>query len=141
MQEELDCLNKFNMIINRLPVSFLSKLDTYEIEMHGEKVKVSVVDNPAMVSAKIYELKSSLQTLQRRVVGINIKFVKIYGNSYLAKLLLLCCGARCLITQLSRLDLFPETLMQFLSDETICFLGKGMSTIINELNSSLFFFF
>ena len=45
------------MIINRLPVSFLSKLDTYEIEMHGEKVKVSVVDNPAMVSAKIYKVK------------------------------------------------------------------------------------
>ena len=46
----------------------------YDIDIHGAKVKVSIVDNNALVDAKINELKSSLQTSQRPVVGLDIKF-------------------------------------------------------------------
>jgi hypothetical protein len=63
-------------MLNNIPVSFLSRIGTYEVDIHGAKVKVSVVDNSTVIDAKIEEFKSSLQTLQRRVVGVDIKFGK-----------------------------------------------------------------
>uniref|UniRef100_A0A2N9G3K5 3'-5' exonuclease domain-containing protein n=1 Tax=Fagus sylvatica TaxID=28930 RepID=A0A2N9G3K5_FAGSY len=115
-------------------------MGNYEIEIHGAKVEVSVVENPAVdVAAKIEELRSSLQTLQNCVVGLDIKFVKTEQNSSIAKFLLLCVGTRCLIIQVLQLDSFPETLRAFLADETICFLGTGMSNIVQELDSRVCF--
>ena len=57
-------------------MSLLSKMGNYEIKIDGEKVKVSLVDDPAIVGAKIDELKSLLQTQQSPVVGFDFKFVK-----------------------------------------------------------------
>ena len=92
-----------------------------------------------MVVAKIDELKSSLQTLKYPVVGLDIKFVKSpFGMLSIPKLSLICVGTRCLIIQLLNFDIFPRKLVQFLSDETICFLGTGISHIVNELNSHYF---
>ena len=123
-------------MINSIPVSLLSKMGNYEIEIHGAKVEVSVVENPAVdVAAKIEELRSSLRTLQNRVVGLDIKFVETKRSSSIDKFLLLCVGTRCLIIQVLDLEYFPETLREFLSDETICFLGTGMSNIVQELDS------
>ncbi|KAK7832936.1 hypothetical protein CFP56_026083 [Quercus suber] len=48
----------------------------YDIEIHGANVKVSIVDNLALVDAKINQLKSSLETSQERVVGLDIKFAE-----------------------------------------------------------------
>ena len=49
--------------INQIPISILAKMGKYEIEIHSEKVKVSVVvgRNSAMIVAMIDKLKSSLQ--------------------------------------------------------------------------------
>ena len=58
-------------MLNRIPMSLLSKIGKYEIELQGEKVKVSVVD------AKINELQSSLKALPRRVVGLDVKTVPV----------------------------------------------------------------
>ena len=65
-------------MLNNIPVSFLSRIGTYEVEIQGAKVKVSVVDNSTVIDAKIEEFKSSLRTLQRRVVGLDIKFAKTF---------------------------------------------------------------
>ncbi|KAK7837913.1 hypothetical protein CFP56_020625 [Quercus suber] len=46
-------------------------MGNYEIKIHGEKVKVSLVDNTAIVGAKIDELKSLLQTQQNPIVGLD----------------------------------------------------------------------
>ena len=54
-------------MLNLIPMSLLSKMGKYEIELQVEKVKVNVVD------AKINELLSSLKALSRRVVGLNVK--------------------------------------------------------------------
>ncbi len=127
-------------MINNIPVSLLSRIGTYEVDIHGAKVKASVVDNSAVVVAKIDELNSSLQSLKNRVVGIDIKFVKSTpGYSSTAKILLLCVGTRCLIIQLLNFRIFPEKLVQFLSDETICFLGTGIRHIVSELNRYYFY--
>lgn len=45
------------MIKNSIPASLLSKIGDYEIEINGAKVKVTVVDDFDVVSAKINELR------------------------------------------------------------------------------------
>lgn len=85
------------------PLSFLSKIDIHEIEIHGANVKVSVVDNPAVAVAKINGLKSYLQNVQRHVVGLD--YTVIPGET-----LLLCVETHCLIIQLESLDCVPNTL-------------------------------
>ena len=103
--------------INQIPISILAKMGKYEIEIHSEKVKVSVVSKSAVIVAVIDKLKSSLQTLESRVVGLDFKLVKNDGL-----LLLLCVGTRCLIIRLHLFDVVPDALRLFLSDDTICFL-------------------
>ena len=132
-------------MINLIPLSFLSKMGMYDIEIHGANVKVSVVDNHALVDAKINELKSSLQTSQRPVVGLDIKFAlrndigdeEIFqAEDYLpvGKILLLCVGTDCLMIQLPATSMeVTDNFRQFLSDESICFLGTGMSVKVTEL--------
>jgi hypothetical protein len=145
-------------MLNNVPVSLVSNIGSYELDMQGAKVKVSVVDNPAVIDAKIEEFKSSLTTLQRRVVGLDIKFAKTLqrpldietlfykkkknclGKLFSQKkntgmILLLCVGTNCLIIQLVNFPILPETLVQFLSDETICFLGTGIKNIVRDLNN------
>ncbi|XP_075658260.1 uncharacterized protein LOC142628139 [Castanea sativa] len=128
-------------MMNLIPLSFLSKMGIYDIEIGGANVKVSVVDNPALLGAKMDELRSSLQTSERQVVGLDVKFVKTdVGNLMIpplhdkGKFLLLCVGSHCLMIQLPNPEtIISNTLGQFLSDETICFLGIGMSKIVSEL--------
>ena len=49
--------HKFLMRSNSIPASLLSKIGDYEIEINVAKVKVTVVDNFYVVSAKIDELE------------------------------------------------------------------------------------
>ena len=111
----------------------------YDIEIEGANVKVNIVDNPALIGAKMDELRSSLQTSERQVVGLDIKFVKTDGNLNKGKFLLLCVGSHCLMIQLPDPENISYTLGQFLSDETICFLGTGMSNKVSELGSFHFY--
>lgn len=94
---------KMDWLVPNNPLSFLSKIDIHEIEIHGANVKVSVVDNPAVAVAKINGLKSYLQNVQRHVVGLD--YTVIPGET-----LLLCVETHCLIIQLESLDCVPNTL-------------------------------
>ncbi|KAM3704607.1 hypothetical protein ACB098_03G017900 [Castanea mollissima] len=128
-------------MMNLIPLSFLSKMGIYDIEIGGANVKVSIVDNPALVGAKMDELRSSLQASERQVVGLDVKFVEtIFAPKYISKFLLLCVGSHCLMILLPVSGtIIPDTLGQFLSDETICFLGIGMSKIVSELGSFYYY--
>jgi len=112
----------------------------YDIEIHGANVKVSIVENPALVGAKMDEFRSSLQTSERLVVGLDVKFVETFGNlKDICKFLVLCVGSHCLMIQLPDSDYISDSLGQFLSDETICFLGTGMSNKVSELGNFYFY--
>ncbi|KAM4108079.1 hypothetical protein ACB094_03G017900 [Castanea mollissima] len=128
-------------MMNLIPLSFLSKMGIYDIEIGGANVKVSIVDNPALVGAKMDELRSSLQTSERQVVGLDVKFVKTdMPLINKGKFLLLCVGSHCLMIQLPDSEtIISDTLGQFLSDETICFLGIGMSKIVSKLGDLYYY--
>ena len=138
-------------------------MGTYDIEIEGANVKVSIVDDPDLVDTKMDELRSSLpsqknkkkkifitnfrkaflknkkkKTSERQVVGLDIKFVKTDGNLIEGKFLLLCVGSHCLMIKLPDSEYISDTLGQFLSDVTLCFLGTGMSNIVSELGSFSF---
>nr|XP_023898589.1 uncharacterized protein LOC112010477 [Quercus suber] len=132
----------------------------YDIEIEGANVKVSIVDDPGLVDTKMDELRSSLlpqknkikkfityfrkaflkkKKSERQVVGLDIKFVKTDENLNVGKYLLLCVGSYCLMIKLPDSDYISDTLGQFLSDETICFLGTGMSNKVSELGNFYFY--
>ena len=77
-------------------MSLLSKIGKYEIELQGEKVKVSVVDAASMVDAKINELQSSLMALSIHVVGLNVKVVPVESTKYSGSILILYVGTSCI---------------------------------------------
>ncbi|KAL0006258.1 hypothetical protein SO802_013819 [Lithocarpus litseifolius] len=126
-------------MINIIPLPLLSKMGLYDIEIHGANVKVSLVENLALVDAKVDEFRSSLQTSESQVVGLDIKFVKTDGNLNKGRFLLLCVGSHCLMIQLPDSNEVTYTLMKFLSDESICFLGTGMSEKVTELGCLYFY--
>ena len=89
---------------------------------------------PASILSKMDELKSSLRTLPRPVVGMDIKYVPNHRPSHSsAKLLILYAGTRCLITQLCSSGKYAEFLNSFLANETICFVGTGMRNMVDVL--------
>uniref|UniRef100_A0A2N9FWR4 Uncharacterized protein n=1 Tax=Fagus sylvatica TaxID=28930 RepID=A0A2N9FWR4_FAGSY len=56
-------------------------MGTYEVEIDGAKVKVSVVDNVGVLGGKIDELKSLLETSQIGVVGVDVKSIQSTESS------------------------------------------------------------
>ncbi|KAK2640339.1 hypothetical protein Ddye_028134 [Dipteronia dyeriana] len=119
-----------------IPINILSKLGTFEVEFEGCKIKVSVIDNAALIDRTIAELRSSLR---KPVVGFDVKFGTDHhdqNNAEIAKLLILCVETHCLIIQLSNLVPVPDGLKDFLSDETICFVGKGMGNKVTSIHRS-----
>ncbi|KAK0601516.1 hypothetical protein LWI29_024975 [Acer saccharum] len=61
------------LIIIAIPMKYLSKIGTYEVDFQGAKVKAILVTNEAILEAKIAELRSSLQRQKCSVVGIDFK--------------------------------------------------------------------
>ncbi|XP_075658586.1 uncharacterized protein LOC142628357 [Castanea sativa] len=121
------------MINNQLPVALQSKLGrNYEIVIDGEKVKVSVVNNYRVLSWKIDEIKSLLQTSRSRVVGLDVKSVQdLDKKSFVVQMLVLSVGTRCLIIQFRHTKYAPDTLIKFLADDTICFVSTGIEDEVN----------
>ena len=113
-------------------------MGTYEVEIDGAKVKVSVVDNVGVLGGKIDELKSSLETSQIGVVGVDVKSIQ-NTESCEVQMLLLCVGTHCLIIQLCHLCYVPRELTNFLDDDTICFLCTAIEDEVNECLSNRYY--
>ena len=107
--------------LNCIPVSILEKMDTYKIEIHGETVKASVVDDPVMVGIKIDELELWLQALESHIVGLDVKL----DNAKFV--LVLCVGTHCLIIRSRIAEVPPEALRVLMADNNICFLSTKMA--------------
>ena len=101
-------------------------MDNYEVEILGAMIKVRVVKDYAVVGSKIDELKSLLQTLQNRVVGVDVKIDNpaVSSNDPFVVHLILCVGTHCLIIRLCRFRsvIVLDPLKLVLADDTICFV-------------------
>ncbi|CAN6724514.1 unnamed protein product [Malus baccata var. baccata] len=121
-----------------LPVPLLSKLGNYEVEVHGVKVKVSVVEDGRLIREKISELRGFLKS-QVPVMGLDFK----PGSSY-AQMVLVCAGCRCLIVPgLKEAQKYipglgyvgersVQELEQLLADDTIGFVGMRLKLKLSQ---------
>ncbi|KAK2640262.1 hypothetical protein Ddye_028057 [Dipteronia dyeriana] len=112
----------------------------YKVEIEsGIEVKAKFIDKPSLVYENICELKKSLLQLQPPVAGLDVKLQPgnwpWTGNT--ARMLSICIANHCLIIQLDRFDGFPESLKKFLTDETICFVGRELSHKLASLHDDI----
>lgn len=111
-----DYLGYHFQFFTMIPYHLLSKMRPYEVEVHGVKVKVSVVaDNDRLINEKISEFK---KLNKKNVVGVDVK------TTYNASLLLFCVEGHCLI--LARIkDAHKFEVWKLLSDQNTCFVGSN----------------
>ena len=58
---------------------YMSKMGTYEVEIHGVQVNAIVIDNEAVVDIEIAELRSSIKI---PIVGLDIMFRNNLNNNF-----------------------------------------------------------
>ncbi|XP_015874870.4 uncharacterized protein LOC107411736 [Ziziphus jujuba] len=109
--------------MNNIPLDYLRKMGTYEIKYNGVNMKVSVVDNASVVDEKMSEIRSLLQSQSHRLVGLdfNISYCQV-------NMVLVCVGSRCVIVQLNHMAQIPQSLISFLGNEHICFVGRNLNS-------------
>ncbi|KAK4850552.1 hypothetical protein QYF36_007727 [Acer negundo] len=92
--------------------------------------EINVIDNAAVLDAKINEFWSSLfQRTQPPVFGVDVKDSFDEDKARKLELLVLCGWNSFLIIQLQILSSFPECLKNYFADESVCFVGFQGSTI------------
>ncbi|PON81672.1 Ribonuclease H-like domain containing protein [Trema orientale] len=97
-------------------------MSTYNIRISNAMVKVDMVDHPGLLDVKLSEFRKSLQ---RRVVGIN---AGSYINSFSYQ--------QMVMIDLHRMaNPLPESFRNFLTDETICFVGLISSEHLTRLQN------
>lgn len=111
-----------------IPSSILKKIDTFEVEFHDGKVKVSLVDQACLLDDKLLELRNLLKT---RVVGVD------YKHEENANVLVLCVVSRCLIIHSGNWGINHGNLKTFLGDKTICFVEAGMPNRLTKLKGHM----
>ncbi|KAG5545668.1 hypothetical protein RHGRI_017971 [Rhododendron griersonianum] len=120
-----------------MPQRFMSKLDTHQIQFDKDRtITVKVVDEAAMVSPYLAELKSLIGT--STAVGLSVRYAPYADRSLLAdsrypSMLQLSVGTRFLLIQLRRLDSIPECLKEFLADPEICFVGVSSTRFARRM--------
>ncbi|GAB2277426.1 hypothetical protein Dimus_012132 [Dionaea muscipula] len=118
-----------------IPIKHLLKMGVHTIEIDGVPLKVSVADCAAVIDWHVNDMKIIAARSNPSVVGLDLKSrLRAYTNTnlpvYNYQFLVLCVGDRCLIVYLDHLDCFPDSLIGFLNDESVCHVGVA----INEGN-------
>ncbi|OIS97553.1 PREDICTED: uncharacterized protein LOC109233831 [Nicotiana attenuata] len=126
-----------------ISVSLLSKMSIYDVNIGGDTVITRVADRIAIVNLGISELKAELNSSDS-IVGIDsINDLANNNTKFGGDLLLLYVKKRCLIIQYSRLLSLekvrgiPDSLLQFLQDPNIAFVGpRNINTkwLFNSIN-------
>ncbi|KAK9692151.1 hypothetical protein RND81_09G244000 [Saponaria officinalis] len=112
-----------------IPTQFLLQMGKYDIKVDGVKTIVHVIDCAAAVDKYIAEMHSCLEC-GPRVVGIDHKKLNPSESGYSSyNILVLYALGRCLIIHLYSVGIqgqAPESLDNFLSDSSICFVGTQL---------------
>ncbi|XP_060176425.1 uncharacterized protein LOC132606809 isoform X2 [Lycium barbarum] len=104
-----------------LPLPWLIEASTYNVKIGNDTVITTVADRETIVNSSISELKSELKSTPNPFVGTDV-----VNNG---DLLLFRVKNRCLIIQFKRMVVLdnqtgtPQSLKEFLNDQTITFIG------------------
>ncbi|GKV01414.1 hypothetical protein SLEP1_g13969 [Rubroshorea leprosula] len=108
-----------------VPLDFLHKMCSYEVEIHGVKVKAHLADWAILVDTHIYEIYKFIFR-GKSLVALDVKTV-----TNVAQLVILGAGTEFLIIQLHSLDSYPLLLDDLFSQAIVCFVGVRISDILS----------
>ncbi|KAK2640324.1 hypothetical protein Ddye_028119 [Dipteronia dyeriana] len=121
-----------------IPIKYLLKMGSYEVEIQDVNVKVCLIDNADVLDVKIAEFKASIEDYDCVAVGVDVKDHVDHNESRTFIDLFILTSESCsLIIQICRLGGIPDSLLKFLSDESICFVFKGADNR-NSMNPRIF---
>lgn len=103
--------------------------DYYDITFDDDEILTLLTACPSMVDMWISEIfRIHRRRLHRLVVGLDIEWRPSFNRRYRNPVatLQLCVGRRCLIFQLIHTSEIPQSLIDFLEDDTFTFVGVGV---------------
>ncbi|OVA16742.1 3'-5' exonuclease domain [Macleaya cordata] len=104
-----------------------------KFKVNGINIVTTVANVSSLVTSSLNELRSSFSfgnANGKHVVGLDVQWKPNYSTYNNNKL---CHGNRCVIIQLLYLDFIPNSLKSFLADQSIDFLGVGITEDLAKL--------
>ncbi|XP_038906336.1 Werner Syndrome-like exonuclease [Benincasa hispida] len=114
----------------------LNSHDYYDITFDNDAILTLLTACLSVVDMWISEiLRIHRRRLHRLVVGLDIEWRPNFNRRYRKPVatLQLCVGRRCLIFQLIHTSEIPESLIDFLEDDTFTFVGVGIDQDVQQL--------
>ncbi|XP_004136771.1 Werner Syndrome-like exonuclease [Cucumis sativus] len=114
----------------------LNSHDYYDITFDDDEILTLVTASPSMVDMWISEiLRIHRRRLHRLVVGLDVEWRPNFDRHFRNPVatLQLCVGRRCLIFQLIHASETPQSLIDFLEDDTFTFVGVGIDNDVLKL--------
>ncbi|KAH6779554.1 hypothetical protein C2S52_010791 [Perilla frutescens var. hirtella] len=110
----------------------------YVVTFFDDNILTTVTHDPEVVSEWISEVEFiHRRRLHRLIVGLDVEWVPSFDRHCRSPVatLQLCVGRRCLIYQISRSPCIPQTLADFLLNESYTFTGVGVESDLEKLEN------
>ncbi|KAI3836532.1 hypothetical protein MKX03_031398 [Papaver bracteatum] len=120
------CYVVFSFSIKLLTFLFKRKT-THTVRFNGVNIVTTVTNSPSVINSVLWEFRSE------SLIGLDIEWDSASPTSKVATLQL-CHGSRCIIIQLLSLNSIPRSLRRLLSDQSITFVGVGITEDIAKLD-------
>jgi ribonuclease D len=107
----------------------------YDVSFYSDNIHTLVTQTPSMVSTWLVETYQIHQSRPHRlIVGLDVEWRPSF-NSYQNPVatLQLCVDSRCLIFQLIHAPTIPTSLVNFLGDASVTFVGVGIESDVERL--------
>ncbi|KAL3655941.1 hypothetical protein CASFOL_000337 [Castilleja foliolosa] len=118
-------------------VAYAMDDETYVVLFYEDPILATVTADPDTVSDWISDiLHTHRYRLRRLVVGLDVEWRPSYNRiPNPVATVQICVGRRCLIYQIIYTDYFPQSLIDFLSDERFTFVGVDVQSDIDKLDA------
>ncbi|KAM7255305.1 hypothetical protein ACFE04_020546 [Oxalis oulophora] len=109
--------------------------DVFTVTFYGHDVKVTVTDEPSVVTSWINKINNiHVTSLKCNVIGLDIEWRPNYGpHQNPVAIIQLCAGNLCLIFQILRAREVPQSLKDLFKSQCHVFVGVGIGEDIEKL--------
>ncbi|PIN24420.1 DNA helicase [Handroanthus impetiginosus] len=110
--------------------------NTYDVYFFNDNIYTTVTNDPATVTDWISVVKSvHRRRLHSLIVGLDVEWRPSFSRHYQNPVatLQLCVGRRCLIFQLIHSNYVPDSLADFISENSYTFVGVGIKSDLEKL--------
>ncbi|KAF9621227.1 hypothetical protein IFM89_016721 [Coptis chinensis] len=119
-------------LVQRTNTANIVHTPNHVILFQGSKIESTVTNSSAVIEDWLSQIYSCFHNGTRIIVGLDCKLKSSYFPK--SEVLQLCVDRKCLVIQLCHLDIIPQTLLDFVRDPNILFVGVGVSNWVGKLN-------